>query len=305
MMSFRSILFNAMDRDETTNTVEAPACFSDLNLDQVARAIFGGRLEQDLRSYFYSPLRDVDTVIYRQEISLDLENEALFTSIKAFITSLAATHMNLGLVEKLEYKGHKEGWFVEAASVYCRAINNLLVAISELELNSRGFLAFREFLTSYTRSTEFTDFCVATEQVKTELAAVRYTIVIKGNWVQIRKYADEIDYSQEVEQTFEKFKQGAVKDYQVDLATISGMNHVKAQILEYVSRIYPEVFNHLDQYYEKYQHFFDVTIMRFHREIQFYVSYLDYVDHIKKAGMRFCYPKVSPKLKATVIKVKR
>ena len=38
-------------------------------------------------------------------------------------------------------------------------------------------------------------------------------LLIKDNCIKVRHYESEIDYSASVEETFAKFKQGAVKDY--------------------------------------------------------------------------------------------
>lgn len=44
------------------------------------------------------------------------------------------------------------------------------------------------------------------------MASVKYCLLIKGDRVQVRKYEPGVDYSAEVEEIFEKFKQGAVND---------------------------------------------------------------------------------------------
>ena len=56
-----------------------------------------------------------------------------------------------------------------------------------------------------------------TKKVKTALSTVKYCVIIKDSTVKVRKYESETDYSYEVEETFKKFKQGAVKDYRVKL----------------------------------------------------------------------------------------
>ena len=125
------------------------------------------------------------------------------------------------------------------------------------------------------------------------MSAVKYCLLIKGNSIKVRKYKFEIDYSADVEETFEKFKQGAVKDYRVKFRNWPDMDHVEAQILDLVAKLYPDIFLHLDEYCAKNGNYLDETIAIFDREIQFYVAYLEHVARFKRAGLKFCYPQIS------------
>ena len=93
--------------------------------------------------------------------------------------------------------------------------------------------------------------------------------------------------------TFERFKQGAVKDYRIQYRTWPGMNHVAAQILELVARLFPEEFAALDEYCRQHAAFLDEGIRRADQELQFYLAYLDHIRPLRDAGLRFCYPEVS------------
>jgi len=71
------------------------------------------------------------------------------------------------------------------------------------------------------------------------------------------------------------------------------MNHVEAQVLDLVARLYPDVFLTLDDYCARHRAYLDPAISAFDREVQFYVAYLEYIERFKSAGLRFCYPQVS------------
>jgi DNA mismatch repair protein MutS len=96
-----------------------------------------------------------------------------------------------------------------------------------------------------------------------------------------------------VVKTFERFKQGAVKDYRIGYRTWPGMNHVAAQIVELVARLFPAEFTALDDYCRLHEAFLDEAIRRVDRELQFYLAYLDHIRPLRAAGLRFCYPEVS------------
>ena len=79
------------------------------------------------------------------------------------------------------------------------------------------------------------------------------------------RYQEEADYSAVVLKTFERFKQGAAKDYLIRYRTRPGMNHVAAQILERVARLFPEEFAALDEYCSRHAAFLDEGIRHAHR----------------------------------------
>jgi len=292
-MAFRSILFQTTDQSTIKEAPEEPACFADLNLDQVIKAITASKQEYDLKPFYYAPVKDADTIKYRQEIARDLENDALWQSIETFALKMSAVRRYRVMLDKLTYKCHQEGWFLETVDTYCQAVGRLADDLSRIDLRSRGFLAFRDYLTDYVRSAGFQALLAETKAVRDDLASVKYCILIKGNRIRVRQYDAEIDYSTDIAETFAKFQQGAVKDYRIDLSARLSMNHVEAEILELVARLYPDVFRTLDAYCAKNGDYLDQTISVFDREIQFYVAYLQFIARLKQAGLPFCYPQVS------------
>jgi DNA mismatch repair protein MutS len=292
-VTFQSILFEKTDDKLKQEILEEPAFFVDLNLDQIINAITAGRDGYNLKPFFFRPLQNADTIQYRHEIMLELENETLMSNIKAFAEKMGVIRQYLSLAEKLDFKNFRQGWVLEAAEIYCNALTDLARDLDQANLRSCGLLAFRDYITQYVGSDAFTSLLAEVNKIKNDLSLIKYSIIIKDNTVRVRKYDYETDYSTEVEKTFEKFKQGVVKDYKVDLYEGSIMSRMEAQILDCVARLFPDIFSHLDDFYQKHSHFQDKTISVFDREIQFYISYLEYIHKFKLKGLKFCYPQIS------------
>lgn len=296
-MAFQSILFEKVPAVTVRETQRMPECFTDLNLDQVVAALTAGRQEYNLAPLFYTPLHDAETVKYRQAIAQDLEATDLTVGLNAFAQRMREMRRYLTFLENLSFKYHREGWFLEAVSVYCEAATGLLQDLQAAEVKSRGFLALRDFLVAYTTSEAFKQLLAETTDLKSRLSSVHYSILVKGDCVRVRHYDAECDYSQEIEHTFERFRRGAVKDYSARLSTGGGMNYVEAAILEAVAKLNPELFADLITYCERHRDYLNTTLQSFDREIQFYLAYLDTIAGLKQAGLPFCYPHASPEVK--------
>lgn len=291
-MSF-SILFAEHAGHLRREIREEPAFFRDLNLDQIVEAITAGKQEYDLKPFFYIALPDEEAVRYRQEVMQELGNQTLLAAIRSFADNMRAIRGYLGSVEKLYYHYHKAGWFLEAVDRYCAAVTRLAEDLNAAGLRSRGFLAFREYVAAYARAGAFRALVAETRELKDELTAIRYCLLIKDGAIKVRQYEAETDYSVDVEETFAKFKQGVVQDYKAKFASGMGMNHIEAQILDCVAQLYPDSFARLDTFCAKYSRFPDETLVMFDREVQFYMAYLEHTDKLKQAGLRFCYPLLS------------
>ena len=292
-MTFHSILFERTVGSIQEETRDAPDFFVDLNLDQVLDAITDGRQEYYLKPLFYASLHDIDAIEYRHEILQDLEHQELYEHMRAFAQKMRTMRKQLAQAEKLSYLYQKERWFVDAVETYCEAVTGLVQDLTHTTIQSRGMLAFRDYVTSYADSDRFTSLQAETKALKADLSAITYSLLIRGNSVQVRKYEAESDYSVDVAETFAKFKQGAVKDYLVKFSNGSHMNHVEAHILDLVARLYPDIFSHLNEYCAKNGAYLDATLATFDREVQFYLAYLEYIARFKRAGLPFCYPHLS------------
>jgi hypothetical protein len=291
-MIFRSILFPNTGDCIPKEGLSAPDFFVDLNLDQIVAAITARKEQYDLKPFFYNPLQDADAITWRHEIMQDLDATPLFGDINAFAQEMSAMREHLAQSGKLSYKLQKERWFLDAVDIYCDAVTRLAHDLSVAELRSRGLSAFRDYVTVYAGSDSFTSLFQRTKKLIADLSAIHYTVLINGLRVEVRHYGGEPDYAAEVAATFEKFRQGNVREYTFNFIDLPQMNSVEERIVALVARLHPEIFSALEQYCAENKDFQNHTIVAFDREIQFYVVYLEHVARVRNSGLNFCYPSV-------------
>lgn len=291
-IGFRSILRGPSTPTNLEYEIEPPAFFHDLNLNQIVDAVTLGREEYNLKPFFYTRLTCLDDILYRQEIMQELEEQGLYKGIKSFSKQMQEVRLRMTAAKNWQYKQSKERWLLAAVETYCEAVIELHRYLKNRELRSQGLCSFRDYLSSYIKSSQFENLYSSAKDVQSALSTIRYCILIKGGSVTVRHYDSEVDYTTVVEKTFAKFKQGAVKDYRVKSAIFSGMNHVEGGILDRVAKLYPDAFRALDDFCANHSGYLEKTIANFDREIQFYIVYLEYAEIFKKNGLKFCYPNI-------------
>ena len=295
-MPFHSILFDLSEIDADVYDQGTPSFFHDLNLDQIFQSVTAWRDEYNLKPFFSMPLNDVELITYRHEILRDLEGEALRERIESFARNMKAMRQHLAQADKLHYEYQKASWFLDAVEIYCKAVSYLANELSYLDVKSRGFRTFREYVKTYVNSDGFRSLLCETKKLKGELSVIRYCVHIRDNRITVGKYEAEPDYSAEVEKTFRKFQQGTVKDYRVTFHD-PDMNHVEAGVLDLVACLYTDIFLALRDFYDRHRDYPDTTIRRFDREVQFYLAYLEFIKNLKSSGLNFCYPQVTDRSK--------
>jgi DNA mismatch repair protein MutS len=295
--AFQSILFE--DSETGVDGLREPAFFGDLNLDQVLAAMTAGREQYDLKPFFLAPLREVGAVHYRHEVLRDLEKAEVLEPIRRFAESMRSMRAHLAQAGKLRYELQKQSWFLDAAELYCDAVRSLAADLADRTLRSRGLRGLRGYLAEYAASGQFASLAAETKALKDAFAQVQYAVRINGPRITVSKYAGEADYGAEVEEIFAKFQQRAVRSYLARLPDHAEMDHVEARILDGVARLHSDVFRARADFCIRHRDYLNAVIGRFDRETQFYLAYLEMVDHLRSAGLSFCYPHVSARSKET------
>ncbi len=136
-VAFRSILFGSAVELVPDADRQAPACFHDLNLDELVADVCSGREEFELAPLFNVPLPDVDLVAYRQEVFRDLEEGAVRDNATTFTVAMQAMRSYVALASRLRSSHQKQRWHLDAVQVYCDAVTALSAGLEQASLRSR------------------------------------------------------------------------------------------------------------------------------------------------------------------------
>jgi DNA mismatch repair ATPase MutS len=159
-------------------------------------------------------------------------------------------------------------------------------------------LGLRDFVEHYVRGSRFGAVREQSTALLRELGEVRYDLLTRGTKLTVAPYDEEPDYSAEVLASFERFRQGDVKDHRGKITPDNRLNHVEVAVLDMVAQLYPQLFGRLGEFCARHEKFVDRTVSRADRELQFYLGYLDFTDRLRRAGLRVSYPEISTTCKA-------
>ena len=245
---FRSILFGAVEAPAHLDDLPDPACFGDLNLDQVVATAVSGRSEYRLEGYYRLPLTDVDQVMYRHEVFLDLRRERVLGSVTDFAEAMERVRERLALAEKRYHPHEKARWFLDAALVYADAVPRLVSDLEDSQPESRGLRGLLSSAIAYTGSDRFARMRESAVRVRSALDGIRYDVWLHGARVTVGLYDDERNYSLEVARTFARFEQHPIDAVTEHDGSGGDLDPVEGRILDQVAQVFPEPFADLDDF---------------------------------------------------------
>ena len=291
-MEYHSILFETIENKISEEARAMPEFFADLNLDQIIQEILAGKEEYDLKTFFYSSLKDLSAISYRLEVMKELESTDIFNSIVTFSSKMKRIREYIIFSQEIHNPYQREKWLLDAANLYCNSLLNLHESLISMDLHSKGLRLFNHWLGEYIDSDNFKMLFTDTNDLYKEFSNIRYSVQVEGDKVIVDSDEIEEDYCTSINNTFEQINEVAF-DYHIRFFTDVEMCALENSILEIVRNMNMEAFNKLEEYFKKHTDFIDNTIKSFDREVQFYILYLEYIGKLKRNGLDFTYPCMS------------
>lgn len=296
---FYSILFETKEKEVPLK--DAPSALYDLHLDIYFAHLLKEIEKYELDKHYYTMLSDVDTIYYRQEILKDLENPDVLKEIKefSFKTGLLKKTMD-SLRAILQTKGSKNsnyltyGLILEAAKTYTEAILSLTTNWENLPFKSRGFLALKEYLKNYSMKEDFKELVKDVEELRKAFDNIHYTMEIKGGQLKVSKYAGEESLTDEINKLFSRFYVESNRNYAQKITKGLFERRIEVLLVNSLAKIYKDEYKMLEAFCKKHQDFDDDILLRFAKEVQFYLGWLESLKYMIQDGLPFCYPEIIP-----------
>ncbi len=275
---------------------QEPVFFGDLNLDQVVDDVTANLADYDMTSVYWSPLRDPDALRYRHEVFRDLDRADIIEPVRTFARRRLVHQFHYRTREIREddhglQHHYRTRFFLNAVEEYCQAVLELADGLQSAETRSRGLRDLAGYLRGYVDSAGFRALHAETTRLGAMLDDVHYVVVIRGDRITVAGYDDEADSGRQVDATFARFQQHSGGGAQTPAQPWEA--YAGTGILDLVAQLYPDVFTALDAFCGQHTGYLDPVVACFDRDIQFYLSYLDYIAPLQAAGLAFSYPRLS------------
>jgi DNA mismatch repair ATPase MutS len=305
---FYSILYPAEAQHRQARHTAEPDYFKDLSLDQIFSSILmkdkdywvKGKNETGLESFYYTPLTDPAVITYRQEVMKALEDDGLRGLLTDFADTLGSIHSFLGMVhdgmtslESWRDNYLTRGQLLDCAERYCLVLSRLSEGLAKKQPDSAGLRDFAEYLKTYTASAVFMTMHDHVSRLRGRFSEVEICMLIRDENLRIRPYEEQEDLASDLKAVFSRFcPESDEWESRLRIPETIMDPRMGATILGMLAKLYKDTFADFDAFCAKYDAFEDETILRFTREIRFYLLWLELIEPMRQNGLPFCYPKL-------------
>ncbi|MEA4944411.1 MAG: hypothetical protein VB080_08220 [Propionicimonas sp.] len=271
----------------------APACFADLNLDQLVPALVARAGGVPVGDYLSTPLGSPEAVGYRLAVFADLLTAPLRTCLADFTHRVDWAHRLTDGAGSQHYEIGRQATLLRAGLHYVDTVIAVTDALAADPPASPGLRRAAAWLADYRASSGFDRLRADAVRTRDDLDRVEYRLRIHGPTIEAGLPRDEPDQVASVLATFARF--GAFRPserHKVPEPPIRSMNHIEAAVSAMAARLYPDQFGALARFATAHADFIDHQVAAFARELTFALAWLDVLDDAGAQGLPSCLPSV-------------
>ena len=281
-MSFTSIL----DLGEAENGAKIkPAFFNDLNLDKVLDNIQYQWVSDIKTFYYYFPV-DKKCEAYRRDIYSEVKKPQIFKALMDYVNCMRERKSAFDKKEQVEIELQKAVWHLWEIYYYCKAFENLNKNLKEANVKSDGFISLSEFLDNYESSPELSAMKEEAYALHDELCGFKLILTFENNIISLSEGKPGGEYEKFLDNAFHEHKEQLKSPFLESLH----LSNLEVELINVFKKKNPEFFKKLVNFYEKYEIYADEILLRFDREIGFYLSFYKFQEKMQSAGFEFTKP---------------
>ncbi len=266
-------------------------CLSDLHLNDVIEAVTS-RTDSFQRSVWYTPCTDVAVIDYRQAVVAELLQPDFRRIAKAFVEGMAHARQSVNAANTLPYPLPADLGRAEAIARFVTMASETTEHLVGLDPQSAGLREMTASLVDYTRGQGFRDLAAGIADVLNDLHGLEFELGTQSGTVWVGPVPDRQRWVEAIRTTFDRFRTGASPAVPKPQRPQRYMNHVEANILGLVARLFPEQLDRLRAFVATHADFLPAPLEDLAQELRFYLDYLGEADRLDREGVRFCLPRL-------------
>lgn len=281
-MEFTSILDL---QDNPDKEQPRAAFFRDLNLNRVIEEICR-EWEEDVSSlYFYFPATRA-CEDYRREVFADVSQPAVYEALCAFTEGMRARSEAFEQKRRVRHLLQSQVWHVSEAKRYCETLAGLEKALAGVQLKSEGMRGFYRYLKAYLESEEFQGLEKDAYEVRDRLDGIRLILDYENGRITVSCGGTEGAYDRFLRESFP----GGDRKLAGPFGMSADISNLETEILKIVQKRQPEAFKAVGAFCDRHREYASEPLLRFEREIKFYLSFHCFERKMRQEGFEFTAP---------------
>lgn len=283
-MDFVSILDFEQPQDSKGNK---PAYFTDLNIGTVIKKIsdFWG---EDVAELFERSPEGKRGEQFRREVYFDMKRQGVENSLLSFRQRMKNMQRMERIQENVDNKIQISFLHVKIVGIYCEAIEELLKDFSEYDFTSEGMKGFVAYVKNYAQSEKFQAMKAGVEKILEGLKQIRIGVTYERDYLEIFEGTGVGSYEEFLANSFPNH--GVC--FKSPFMATEQLTELEYEILKIYAKKHKGIFSEVEAFKSLYETFKDENVLRFERDIVYYLAFLKFQHRMEEADFAFCVPEV-------------
>lgn len=273
---FDSLLFQDINHQPQILPTDDPI-FQDLNLEDLFTKI-NQLTGYDIRKINHQPLTDDNEIRYRQETFKDFQEESVYQAFEYFTKQMLYNFQQHTELHKLDPKSYREHNLVNILDNEFEAIDTLLSKLENKSLSSSGLSKFISYLKKYQNSDKIKTIKSKITIINRDFNNIYYRLYLNGRTVTVEsspKHKESMNdnFKETFSPIFESIQDMDSPVKMEDNRSPYSMNNLQISIITQLSKLYPQQFLELSNFYNQYSRYHDQLIENTVQELTFFLAW--------------------------------